>query len=120
MLLSSVELVMSRGPTARPHPIPPITDPMGQHWNQPDRFLIEIDDTHALMSQETCDKLHNYAHSAPSGVYPGKMWKWHCKGGNTWCPCKPGQPAYLKWYGEIFTKNGAEYCSGHSREILIV
>lgn len=116
-LLTSVQLVMSRTPA---HVIPPITDPMGKHWEQPDRFEIEIDDTHALMSRETFENLHNYAHSQPSGVYPGKMWKWHCPGNGVLCRCPKNGPAYLKWFGETYTEKGVEYCRGGSREILIV
>lgn len=33
--------------------IPPITDPLGKHWQQPHRRFIELDDTHALMSEQT-------------------------------------------------------------------
>lgn len=115
-LMTSAELVMRRTPS---HPIPPITDPMGQYWEQPNRFDIEIDDTHALMSQATCDALKNYAHSQPTGVYPGKMWKWHCKGGTSWCSCQPGQPACLHWFGPEFEMDGKKYVSNHSRIILI-
>lgn len=111
-LLTATEIVMRRGGNIAPHPIPPITDPMGQYWDQPSRFDIEIDETHALMSQATFDALHNYAHSVPTGCYPGKMWKW-------W---RPGEhpTAYLKWYGATYFKDGTEYCSGHTRKILIV
>ena len=33
--------------------IPPITDPLGKHWQQPHRRFIELDDTYALMSEQT-------------------------------------------------------------------
>lgn len=33
--------------------IPPITDPSGQSWKQPHRRYIELDKTHALMSEQT-------------------------------------------------------------------
>lgn len=115
-LLTSAEKVMQR---VLAHPIPPITDPMGQHWDQPSRFDIEIDETHALMSQATFDALPNYTHSQPTGVYSGKMWKWHCEGGNRMCRCQPGQPAYLRWFGSEFEKNGQKFVSNHSRIILI-
>lgn len=97
------------------HPIPPITDPMGQHWRQPSRFDIEVDDTHALMSQKTFDKLAEYSSSVPSGVYPGKMWKrrvfylkrfeQHKK--DTFLLC---------WFGE---HQDPKLCSNHTRKILI-
>jgi hypothetical protein len=115
-LLTASEIVMRRTPS---HAIPPITDPMGQYWEQPNRFDIEVDATHALMSQVTFDALKNYAHSQPTGVYPGKMWKWHCNGGNTWCPCGPGRPAMLMWFGPEFEEKGHKFCSNHSRIIVI-
>jgi hypothetical protein len=33
--------------------IPPVTDPSGQSWKQPHRRNIELDKTHALMSEQT-------------------------------------------------------------------
>ena len=55
--------------------IPPITDPLGAHWKQPHRRYIELDDTHALMSEQTFKGLHEYSLTIPSGRYEGKMWK---------------------------------------------
>src|ERR1043165_9759166 len=55
--------------------IPPITHPLGEHWRQPDRSRILIDETHAVMDQATFDDLSEYSTSFPSGVYEGKMWK---------------------------------------------
>lgn len=57
--------------------IPPITDPLGAHWDQPDRASILIDATHALMTVATFKALHEYSCSNPSGVYEGKMWRRH-------------------------------------------
>ncbi len=57
--------------------IPPITDPMGKYWRQPDRHAILLDDTHAIMPQHVFDSLSEYNCSMPTGVYPGKMWKCH-------------------------------------------
>jgi hypothetical protein len=55
--------------------IPPITDPLGKYWDQPDREEVLVDDRCALMSQNTFAKLMNYETSNPSGVYTGKMWR---------------------------------------------
>lgn len=110
-LRTSLDVALARAPA---HPIPPMTDPMGQYWDQPSRFEIEIDETHAMMTRETFDKLRNYSHSQPTGVYPGKMWKWHC-------PVHCNEPrAWLKWFGESFIKDGREFCSSGARQILIV
>lgn len=68
--------------------IPPMVDPLGQYWRQPKPSEIEIDDTHALMEKGAFDKLPEYSHSTPSGVYIGKMWKGKYKGG-VW---------YLAWF----------------------
>ena len=42
--------------------IPPITDPLGQSWKQPHRRFIELDDTHALMSEQTFKALERVFH----------------------------------------------------------
>lgn len=57
--------------------IPPITDHRGLHWRQPHRRFIELDDTHALMSDQTFKGLADYTRSQPTGVYAGKMWRSH-------------------------------------------
>lgn len=75
--------------------IPPITDPLGSSWRQPHRRFIELDDTHALMSEQTFKGLPDYTRSQPTGVYPGKMWRAHyTKGGWTlhWFKETPGEP----------------------------
>ena len=60
--------------------IPPITDPLGKHWQQPHRRFIELDDTHALMSEQTFKGLKEYSTSIPTGRYESKMWKGFIKG----------------------------------------
>lgn len=60
--------------------IPPITDPLGKYWQQPHRRFIELDDTHALMSEQTFKGLKEYSTSIPTGRYEGKMWKGFIKG----------------------------------------
>ncbi len=86
--------------------IPRMTDPLGRHWQQPDRDSIELDKTHALMSEATFGKLLDYSRSVPSGVYSGKMWKGQCRG--VWFLCWFGGPSSEP--GEVWT---------HHREILI-
>ena len=91
-----------------PHIIPPITDPMGQGWEQPSRQSIEIDDKHALMNRATFNALHEYSRSIPSGVYPGKMWKIHNFETDKW---------YLRWYSASYDP---AMCSINVREIIIL
>lgn len=67
--------------------IPPITDPLGKHWQQPDPREILIDDDHALMTRATFEQLLEYSTSIPSGKYIGKMFKSRRFG--CW---------YLRWY----------------------
>jgi hypothetical protein len=97
--------------------IPPMTDPMGLHWRQPDPALILTDDTHALMSQTTFDKLSEYSCTTPSGCYPGKMWKRH---DGLYDPkCKPEDRCwYLAWYG--VSEKGPDWCSNNYRQVIIM
>jgi hypothetical protein len=76
--------------------IPPITDPMGAHWKQPHRRYIELDETHALMSEQTFKGLMEYSSTFPSGTYEGKMWK--AQRGDKWFLawyCPDEKPAYI-------------------------
>jgi len=68
--------------------IPPMVDPLGQHWRQPiDIRLAPMDDTHVLLTPQQIDGLSDYSHSYPSGTYDGKCWK--REGDECW---------YLCWY----------------------
>ena len=67
------------------HP-PPITDPLGRHWKQPDRERVLVDAEHAVMSEGDFRGLHVYDHTVPTGTYTGKMWR--CR--NMLC-----------WYGDV-------------------
>jgi hypothetical protein len=97
--------------------IPAMTDPMGFHWHQPSAALIEIDDTHALMTEATFKALPEYSITVPTGVYPGKMWRRHdgihdfirsrSKRAPVWMLC---------WYGDV--RDGQ--CQIHFREVLLV
>ena len=99
-------------------PIPPITDPLGRHWEQPDRSLISIDDEFARMSFATFKDLPEYSASKPTGVYPGKMWKRH-DGAHDYAFLRSGgKPEWLLcWYGE--SEKGPGWCSNHSRKIVL-
>lgn len=96
---TALEIAMDRAEDL--DPIPPITDPMGKSWSQPNRREILIDDMHAVMSLRAFKTLHEYSGTFPTGVYEGKMWKRHNgifdreflrRGGKPeWCLC---------WYGK--------------------
>ncbi len=102
-----------------PHIIPPIMDPLGRHWDQPKTSEILIDDTHAIMTRRTFDSLKEYSCTNPTGVYPGKMWKRHDGVFDYEFLASGGKPVWqLRWYGE--SEKGPEWCSNHSRDILIV
>jgi|SRR6266850_4650297 len=98
--------------------IPPITHELGQHWEQPARAEIEIDETHALMTRRTFDGLAEYSATRPSGVYEGKMWKRNDGAFDYEFLARGGKPVWLLcWYG-LSDKPGM--VSNHSRRILVV
>lgn len=86
--------------------IPPITDSLGRGWKQPHRRFIELDDTHALMSEQTFKALKEYSITMPTGVYNGKMWKRFANG--EW---------YLVWFAPDKDPSKARI---EKRKILIV
>jgi len=97
--------------------IPPMTDPMGRHWNQPSRDEILIDDEYALMTESTMKRLAEYSCSTPSGVYPGKMWRVDYQ---SYCPdlVKQGKHRHwLRWFGLHPDPN---IVTNHYRKILLV
>ena len=97
--------------------IPPITDPMGRHWEQPPAHSILLDDTHAVMTEQTFCQLAEYSGSTPSGVYPGKMWRRH--DGLFDRRCKPEDRRWLLcWFGEV--PDNPKVCSNNFRVILVV
>ncbi|TDX18517.1 hypothetical protein EDF88_1003 [Buttiauxella sp. BIGb0552] len=87
--------------------IPPMTDPLGRHWQQPAAEAILIDDTFAVMDSQTFGALADYSSSVPSGVYLGKMWKTVASDGRK----------FLRWYG---IADDLRLCTCNQREILIV
>lgn len=86
--------------------IPPITDPLGIHWQQPHRRFIELDDTHAFMSEQTFKGLKEYSTTIPTGRYEGKMWKGFANG--EW---------YLVWFD---TDEDPDSLRIEKRKILMV
>jgi len=97
--------------------IPPITHELGQHWEQPARAEIEIDETHALMTRRTFDGLAEYSATRPSGFMKGR-----CGSGTTGRSITNFSPRrkpvwLLCWYG-LSDKPGM--VSNHSRRILVV
>lgn len=87
--------------------IPPMTHPLGRHWEQPSKNQIDIDGVHATMSKKSFDLLREYSSTLPSGVYEGKMWK--CCNKNAWLLC---------WY-DVANDGDPNKCSIKTRKILI-
>ncbi len=113
---TALEIALERAESLEP--IPPITDPMGRSWNQPDRREILIDDTHAIMTRRTFDALKTYSASNPSGVYEGKMWKRHNGAFDHEFLARGGKPEWLLvWYGKSLI--GPGYVSNNYRKILL-
>ena len=74
--------------TVESNAIPPMTDPLGRHWDQPANIRqAPMDDTHVLLTMRQIDGLLDYSRSYPSGTYDGKCWK--REGEDCW---------YLCWY----------------------
>jgi hypothetical protein len=113
---TALELAMQRAEDLEP--IPLITDPMGCSWEQPDRSEIMLDNTHALMTRRTFNKLHEYSATFPSGVYLGKMWKRHDGGFDRRFRASGGKPVWkLVWYGR---HANPKFVSNNFRDILII
>jgi len=100
------------------HPIPPITDPLGRYWRQPDREHIAVDEKFARMSRATFDLLPEYSCSKPTGVYEGKMWKRHDGSFDQEFLARGGKPTWLLcWYGVC--DEHTDCVSNNSREIVL-
>jgi hypothetical protein len=94
--------------------IPPMTHPLGRHWQQPPREQIEVDATHALMTEHTFRQLSEYSCSTPSGVYEGKMWRRHDGAHDPRCP--PERRKWLLcWYANLHETR----CKIEMREVLL-
>lgn len=87
--------------------IPLMTNPLGKYWDQPKNTEIEVDEKSALMVESSFNKLSEYSHSMPSGVYEGKMWKSKTLDG--WV---------LRWYQSI--PNNDDEMDIMARKIVIV
>lgn len=105
--MTALEQKWAAAEAADPNVIPAMTDPMGRYWEQPDRSEILIDAEVALMERSTFERLHDYSHSQPTGVYPGKMWR--AGSGDKW---------FLRWFG--FSEKGPAWCSNNARRIVIL
>lgn len=56
--------------------IPPMTDPLGKYWEQPELSKIKIaGNVEALMTRATFKEIKDYTASRPTGLYVGKMWR---------------------------------------------
>lgn len=91
--------------------ISPITNRLGQGWEQPDAGEILVDDEYAVMSKKSLDRLKDYSGSQPSALYNGKMWKT--------CVCVKGGPLWILKFccNEDIERN---VISIESRPILIL
>lgn len=58
-------------------PVPPMTDPLGRHWDQPDPKSIRYGQRFCHMSTKAFKALPEYSSTTPTGIYDGKMWKHH-------------------------------------------
>lgn len=56
--------------------IPPMTNPLGRGWDQPDlsKILYDAPEHVAIMDKKTLSKFLDYTGSRPMGVYEGKCW----------------------------------------------
>ena len=86
--------------------IPEMSHPLGQHWRQPKREDLLVDDMNAIMGESDLESLAEYSQSIPTGVYPGKMWK-----------ANYGRDLLLRWYGPIEADG---MCTIFSRIILVI
>ena len=73
--------------------IPPITDPLGQYWDQPPLIDVAVYNDIAIIEKHTLDQLAEYSTTIPTGAYEGKMWKRRV------CEFKNGSKWLLCWYG---------------------
>lgn len=103
-------------PTAPFRTVPPMTDPMGKHWRQPDMSVVNIAGETVELTKREFDALAEYSTSYPSGVYIGKCWKRETmeqtpkgmRGTGIW---------YLVWYGP---HADPKKCSINSRLIKFI
>lgn len=92
-------------------PVPPIVDPLGKSWNQPNPHNFVWDEDCVAMSEQDYKSLHTYDCTLPTGIYEGKMWKTHIR--------KNGEEVPYLCYITDDPVN-AEYCIINRIIILIV
>jgi hypothetical protein len=97
-----------------PCPVPPITHPMGKHWDQPDPHAFEWHEDRVVMTREQFKALHDYSCSLPSGVYDGKMWRLTSHHGTS-VPMNERR-CFLRWFAPSDDPN---QCSIHSLPLVI-
>lgn len=88
-----------------------MTDPLGRYWAQPKLSDIIIDDTHAVMTKNSFEKLSDYSHSLPTAAYEGKMWRSLHK--DDW---------YLLWFRQPieWRNENKDFLYIEKRQILII
>lgn len=92
--------------------IPPMTDPLGKYWDQPDMTKILINDHYALMNRKSFEELLDYSNSQPTGVYTGKCFKKFFID-----PSPPGEGWYLCWFEDHATNPNV--CANRYRKIIL-
>lgn len=94
--------------------IPPMTDPLSVHWEQPSLDSLVLTPERAHMTIETFERLQNYSGTVPSGVYDGKMWSANLREGH-----KGIKERWLRWYGPS-TNGDSGMCKVYQRRVYIV
>lgn len=100
------------------HPIPPMIDKLGRHWDQPPRERITVDDKTATMTLSDFKELATYSGTYPSGVYDGKMWRRHNGAHDYEFRARGGKPEWmLCWFGP--SEKSPNYCATFMRKIIL-
>lgn len=100
------------------HPIPPITEPLGRNWEQPEREDITVDEEYALMTLRSFEELAEYSSTYPTGAYEGKMWKRHNGIYDHAFRARGGKPEWLLcWFGP--SPKGPGWVQANRRKIIL-
>lgn len=91
-------------------PVPPITEPLGRYWEQPDPTNWLFSPTEVLMPAADLLLLSDYSYSQPSAVYEGKMWRLR-----NFPERDPNW--YLHWWGP---SENPQMCRNHVRKIITI
>ncbi len=112
--LAQLDAIQGRGGC----PVPPITDPLGKSWDQPDPVGWKFTSTHVWMTRADFEKLKDYSATNPSGVYAGKMWRRHDGAFDPEWRAKGGKPEWiLRWWGLC---DDPGHVSNEGRTILLL